>query len=184
MQLSIPVYQTPISSSPLVKFLFHTLYPFIWPYRSLRSLMTCVVLLSPLVLIRWGISIYKSKSILAWVKSRKKSTWYILHPLVIESNSTILMVNQFTTGENVSKKFEVYTCLLLWRLRHAFWLNTLLVLMYLLCFNAHTYGRSCPPFGTCSLGISYQCIFLMWAFNSWIITFWNSLLLNGFMAWW
>ena len=52
------------------------------------------------------------------------------------------MVNQFTTGVNVLKKFEVYYCFPPWTLMRAFCLNTILVLMFLLHLNAHIDGKT------------------------------------------
>ena len=85
-----------------------------------------------------------------------KSTWRVLHTLIMDRTSTIMMVNQVTTGEKVSNKFSEYYFLLLWTLRRALCVKNLLDLMSLLHFNSHTYGSTCSPFGTCSLGISSQ----------------------------
>ena len=120
----------------------------------------------------------------AWGKSSTNSTWSVLHQLMIERIITILMVNQVKICDNVSNKFVSYSCFLLWMLRHALCFNTRLVLMYLLCLNAHTYRRNCYTFDTCYLGIIPQCFCLMQLLTSLMMNLWNYLVFGAFMAWW
>ena len=149
----------------------------------LRRLRKYVVLIPILVLIPQDISMYMSNLRLSWLKSRTKYTWILLHPLTIESTSAIIMVNQVMTGENVSKKFEVYYFFLPRKFRHALCLNTHLVLMSILCLNDHADARTCYTFGNCYPEISSQWFCSMWALTSLIISFWKSLALRAFMAW-
>ena len=65
----------------------------------------CVVLLPSLVLIPSGIPMYVSKLMLSLQKSRTKVIWYVVHPLIMDSTSNILMENQVTTGDKFLKKF-------------------------------------------------------------------------------
>ena len=97
--------QNPISSTNLVKCWLHTIDNCLCPYRIFRSLRMCVVLLPPLVLIPSGIPMYVSKLMLSLQKSRTKVIWYVVHPLIMDSTSNILMENQVTTGDKFLKKF-------------------------------------------------------------------------------
>ena len=183
-QSSALYFCNPISSITFVRWWFYTLDTCLCPYRLLMILRACVFLIPPLVFIPWGISKYMSNSMLAWVKARKKSTWRVVHPLMIEINSNILMVKHVATGENFSKKFEIYSCFPPWTLRRSLCLNTFLVLMYILYLNSHIDGRTCYTSVTCSLGIISYCFRLMWALTSLIMALWNSLVEFSFVSWW
>ena len=112
-QLSILDCMSLISSIPLVRCWFHTWDPWLYPYILLRSLRRCVVLLPSLVYIPWGISMYMSISMSAWLKVRTNSIWSMLHPFFMDRTFTINMVNQVTTVERVLKNSQhilVYRC--------------------------------------------------------------------------
>ena len=184
IHLSILYCRNPISYIPLLRFWFHTLYPFLCPFILLRSLRNCDILIPPLVLIPWGIYMCILNSMLSWVMFRTNSNWCVLHPFIVHRTSTILMVKQVTIYEKVSNKFEAYSCFTPWTLRQALCLNTRLVFMSFFCLNSHTYGNTCYPFGTCSLGVSSQCFRSMWALTSLMVAFLNSLTSGAFMDCW
>ena len=121
---------------------------------------------------------------LSRVKDRTNSIWRELHPLIIERTSTILIVNQVMTGENFSNKFEAYLCFPPWMFMRVLCLNTHLVYMYILRFNAYTDGRTCYYLGTYSLGISCQCFRSIKVLTSLMIAFLKSLFSGAFMDWW
>ena len=90
----------------------------------------------------------------SWEKARTRYNWRVLHPLTMERDSTIMMVNQFTAGDKVSKKLAAYYCLPLWTLRRALCLNTQLGFMSLFSLNAHTYETNILLFALVFLGLA------------------------------